>query len=532
MNGTARRAAVIAGVLAMTTAATPAAQAGKKEQEGRGQAPLVIAHRGASAYRPEHTLAGYRLGDRDGRRLHRARPRLDQGRRARRPPRERDRRDHRRRQPPRVRRPPPTKVIDGTPLTGWFTEDFTLAELKTLRAKERIPQIRPANTAFDGEYEIPTLQEVIDLAKAEGASGSTPRPSTRRTSTRSGCSLEEPLVATLKANGLDKPSSKVFIQSFEVSNLRQLDTMIRVPLVQLDLRERPSRSTTRAPTPRSPRPSGLRDVARYADGLGPDKNQIVPRDAQNRLKAPTALVADAHRAGLVVHPYTFRPENTFLPEDFREGDPAEPGVPARPRRPAGRAGALLPPRRRRRVRRQRRHRRGRPGEPLRPVADSSRDPRPGGGPVHVLATGRSGSAPTVGGDGVRGTAGGRPGRAAGLPALGAAARRRRGRRAGRARRRGRRPRLELVAARRLRLRARRVVAPDRRRPGDRADRRGARGQRRGSATRRSSAGSRRWRCSRATAARAGSTPTPSTRSPPARSATPPTAPSCSAPRAS
>ena len=289
--------------------------------------PLVIAHRGASAYRPEHTIAGYRLAiemgadyiepdlvsTKDGQLVARHENEIGGTTNVAAHPEFASRRT--------------TKVIDGTPLTGWFTEDFTLAELKTLRAKERIPQLRPANTAFDGRYEIPTLQEVIDLAKAEGV-GIYPETKHPTYFDSIGLSLEEPLVATLKANGLDKPSSKVFIQSFEVSNLQQLDTMIRVPLVQLTSASGRPYDFTAKGDPRTyadiTSASGLKDVARYADGLGPDKNQIVPRDAANRLKAPTTLVADAHRAGLRVHPYTFRPENNFLPEDFRAGDPASP----------------------------------------------------------------------------------------------------------------------------------------------------------------------------------------------------------------
>jgi glycerophosphoryl diester phosphodiesterase len=220
-----------------------------------------------------------------------------------------------------------TKVIDGVSQTGWFTDDFTLAELRTLRAKERLPDLRPSNTAFNGLYQIPTFQEVIDLAKREGV-GIYPETKHPTYFDAEGLSLEEPLLATLKANGLDKPSSKVFIQSFEVSNLQELAGKTKLPLVQLTSASGQPFDFTAKGDPRTyadiTSPSGLREVAKYADGLGPDKNQIVPRDAQNRLKQPTSLVDDAHRAGLVVHPYTFRPENEFLPEDFRQGDPSNP----------------------------------------------------------------------------------------------------------------------------------------------------------------------------------------------------------------
>ena len=316
----ARYAALLAGVLVLTPAAVPAVASAK--QPPRGQEPLVIAHRGASAYRPEHTIAGYRLAiemgadyiepdlvsTKDGKLVARHENEIGGTTNVADHPEFLDRRR--------------TKVIDGTSLTGWFTEDFTLAELKTLRAKERIPQLRPANTAFDGLYEIPTLQEVIDLAEREGV-GIYPETKHPSYFDSIGLSLEEPLVATLKANGLDKRNSKVFVQSFEVSNLEELNRTIDVRLVQLS-----SASGKPFDDPRTyaqiTSPSGLKEVAGYADGLGPDKNQIVPRDAQNRLTQPTSLVADAHRAGLVVHPYTFRPENNFLPEDFREGNPASP----------------------------------------------------------------------------------------------------------------------------------------------------------------------------------------------------------------
>jgi glycerophosphoryl diester phosphodiesterase len=216
-----------------------------------------------------------------------------------------------------------TKTLDGVPTTGWFTDDFTLAELRTLRAVERIPQIRPMNASFNGRFQIPTFQEVIDLAKKEGV-GIYPETKHPTYFDSLGLSLEEPLLATLKANGLDKRSSKVFIQSFEVSNLQELSKKTKLPLVQLTGATGQPYDFTAKGDPRTyadiTSASGLKQVAKYADGLGPDKNQIVPRDADGRLLPPTSLIRDAHRAGLVVHPYTFRPENTFLPLDFREGD--------------------------------------------------------------------------------------------------------------------------------------------------------------------------------------------------------------------
>jgi glycerophosphoryl diester phosphodiesterase len=220
-----------------------------------------------------------------------------------------------------------TKVIDGVSVSGWFTEDFTLAELMTLRAKERLPAVRPANTAFDGLYQVPTFQQVIDLAKRRhvGIYPETKHPTYFRSI---GLPLEEPLVQTLRANGYRGANAPVFIQSFEVGNLQQLNRMTNVPLVQLiDATGKPYDFVVSG-DPRTyadlVTPAGLAEIATYADGVGVNKDLIVPRDAQNRLLSPTTLIRDAHRAGLLVHSWTFRRENTFLPEDFRQGNPASP----------------------------------------------------------------------------------------------------------------------------------------------------------------------------------------------------------------
>ncbi len=317
-----RRVLLAVALAASLTASAPVAVA--KDKPSRGE-PLVIAHRGASAYRPEHTLSAYRLAigmgadyiepdlvsTKDGQLVARHENEISGTT---------DVAQH-----PEFAARETTKVIDDVTYTGWFVEDFTLAELRTLRAVERLPLLRPSNTAFNGLFQIPTLQEVIDLARSEGV-GIYPETKHPTYHDSIDLSLEEPLVAALKANGLDKRNAPVFVQSFEVANLQELDRKLRVPLVQLtSARGRPYDFTDRD-DPRTyadiTSPDGLREVARYADGLGPEKSQIVPRDAQNRLTAPTTLVDDAHRAGLVVHPYTFRPENEFLPEDFREGDPA------------------------------------------------------------------------------------------------------------------------------------------------------------------------------------------------------------------
>ncbi len=190
-----------------------------------------------------------------------------------------------------------------------------------------MPDLRPDNTVFDGLYQVPTLQEVITLARRHGV-GIYPETKHPTYFDSIGKSLEEPLVATLNANGYTHRSSKVFIQSFEVSNLRQLDDMTNVPIVQLlDASGRPYDFVVNG-DPRTyadlATPAGLDFISRYADGIGPNKNLIVPRDSQNRLLPPTQLVRNAHREHLDVHPWTFRNENTFLPEDFRAGNSAHP----------------------------------------------------------------------------------------------------------------------------------------------------------------------------------------------------------------
>jgi glycerophosphoryl diester phosphodiesterase len=224
-----------------------------------------------------------------------------------------------------------TKTLDGVPVTGWFAEDFTLAELKTLRAKERIPLTRPGNAAaYDGLYEVPTLQEVLDLRerlsrryKREiGVYPETKHPTYFR---KLGLPLEEPLIRALRRNGLDKRSAPVFVQSFEVSNLKALNRELKVPLVQL--LSGPNSQPYDFVVDGDPRryrdlatPAGLREIARYADGVGPSKDYIVPRIAGCSAE-PTTFVRDAHRAGLLVHPYTFRAENEFLPCERRSPGP-------------------------------------------------------------------------------------------------------------------------------------------------------------------------------------------------------------------
>jgi glycerophosphoryl diester phosphodiesterase len=257
--------------------------------------PVVIAHRGASAHRPEHTLAAYELAialaadfiepdvvaTRDGHLVARHENEISGTTDVAARPEFADRRA--------------VKDIDGRSREGWFTEDFTLAELRTLRARERLPELR--GTAYDARFGIPTLEEVVALAARSGVGV---YPETKHPSyfAALGLALEAPLLAVL--DGFEGP---VFIQSFEAGNLRALRSRTDHPLVRLTVGA----------------PPDVAEIAEYAHAIGPHKDQVIPRDGDGRLGAPTTLVADAHAAGLLVHPWTFRPEPEFLPAGL-DGD--------------------------------------------------------------------------------------------------------------------------------------------------------------------------------------------------------------------
>jgi glycerophosphoryl diester phosphodiesterase len=296
--------------------------------EHAGDGPLVFGHRGASGYRPEHTLAAYRLAidlgadyiepdlvpTSDGVLVARHENEIGGTTDVADRPEFADRRT--------------TKVVDGVTYTGWFTEDFTLAELKTLRAVERIPGTRQRNTLYDGRYEVPTFDEVLALARSESRrTGRTigVAPETKHPTyfDSIGLSLEEPLVRSLRRAGLDRHNAPVVVQSFETANLRELDRATRVPLVQLVAGSgapydvvAAGGSTTYADLLTD---AGLAEVAAYAEWIGPDKNRLVPRLPDGTLGQPTDVVARAHAAGLQVVPYTFRNENQFLPAELRVG---------------------------------------------------------------------------------------------------------------------------------------------------------------------------------------------------------------------
>lgn len=306
--------------------------------------PTVVAHRGASALRPEHTLAAYQKAIDDG--ADAIEPDLVMtkdsvliARHENEISGTTDVASH-----PEFADRKVTKMIDGVPVTGWFTEDFTLAEIKTLRATERIPANRPANVFFNGRFEIPTLQEVIDLAQRQssnrrrviGIYPETKHPTYFRTI---GLPMERVLVDQLEANGYKGKNAPVFIQSFEVANLKTLRDLTKIRLVQLI--DNPNNRPAPNGTPRNKpydfiaamdsrtyadlvTPAGLREIARYADVVAPYKEVIIPRNASNNLGAPTSFVADAHAARLQVHTWTFRPENPFLPVALRSNDVGSP----------------------------------------------------------------------------------------------------------------------------------------------------------------------------------------------------------------
>ncbi|GII82545.1 glycerophosphoryl diester phosphodiesterase [Sphaerisporangium siamense] len=320
--------AVLAAGAMVAIAFPRTATAGDRDHHG-GE-PIVIGHRGASAIRPEHTLLSYEAAIKLGAdyiepdlvstkdHVLVARHENEIGGTT-------DVENH-----PEFAARRATKTIDGVAVTGWFTEDFTLAELRTLRAEERVPDLRPDNTAFNGLALIPTFDEVLDLARGNGVGV---YPETKHPShfDAIGLSLEEPLLATLKRHGLDGSRAPVFIQSFETGNLKALRRLTRLPLIQLVNGSGAPYDWVAAGDRRTyadmVTPEGLREVAGYADGVGVATTRIVPAGPDGRLLRPTTLIKDAHRRGLKVHTWTIRPENSQLPVDYRLGDSASPAFP-------------------------------------------------------------------------------------------------------------------------------------------------------------------------------------------------------------
>ncbi|CAG9575869.1 unnamed protein product [Danaus chrysippus] len=292
--------------------------------------PLVIAHRGASGYVPEHTLGSYALAvtmgadyvepdlvmTRDGHLIARHENELSFSTNVDQHPEFADRRR--------------TQTINGRNISGWFSEDFTLEEIKTLRSKETMSIFRIANVRMNEAFQVPTFQEVIDLIKVLEISenrtiGICPEIKYGTHFQQLGLAMEELVVNVLHKNGYVERNAPAFIQSFEVTNLKQLKKITDIRLIQL--------YGAKSSTPYDQvllgsnltfgymaTPEGLANVATYASGVGPEKSYIIPRNLLNKLDTPTSFVKDAHALGLEVHPYTFRAENIFLPREYQIND--------------------------------------------------------------------------------------------------------------------------------------------------------------------------------------------------------------------
>ncbi|WP_447510670.1 glycerophosphodiester phosphodiesterase [Acinetobacter geminorum] len=302
---------------------------------------LVVGHRGASALRPEHTLASYQkaiddgadfiepdlVSTKDGVLVTRHENEIGGTTNVSTLSQFADRKT--------------TKNIDGKDLTGWFTEDFTLSELQQLKARERIPEFRPANTAYNDLYPVPTLEQVIELAEANykktgkiiGLYIETKHPTYFKNQK---LAMEDTLLKTLAKYEYTREIAPVYLQSFEVQNLidlkNELDlhkTIKHAQIIQLyDAKTAQPADFVESGETKTyadlATAQGLKDVAKYANGVGPSKGYILNFNDNGSVQT-TSFITDAHTAGLKVHPYTFRPENNYLPTPLKcsQDKPAE-----------------------------------------------------------------------------------------------------------------------------------------------------------------------------------------------------------------
>ncbi|MGA6160595.1 glycerophosphodiester phosphodiesterase family protein [Stenotrophomonas sp. NPDC087984] len=310
-------------------AATPQVSA-SSQQAVDSSKPTIYGHRGASGYRPEHTLGSYELAARMGADyiepdLVSTKDHVLVARHENEISATTDVADH-----PEFADRKTTKIIEGVSTTGWFTEDFTLAELKTLRAKERLPEVRQHNTLYNGRYKILTFQEIIGLRhrlsrELHRKIGLIPELKHTTYFRSIGLPLEKPFVATLRHDHLDNKGAKLVVQAGDISCLKYLNKVIPNPLLQgtgpLDAKPADVLATGGTTTYRQMlTPAGLKAIARYADIVAVSKDNVISRNPDGTLGKPTSFVHDAHAASLEAAAYTFRNENTFLPTDLRIGD--------------------------------------------------------------------------------------------------------------------------------------------------------------------------------------------------------------------